>query len=145
MLRTPLGHLISPFPAAGAAANSFRIACISPQDHPATSGQTAIRPVAKATGINKNIGWHTFRHTFGTLLKVNGEDVKPVHELLRHASSRITIDVHTSCKCDQEGSTEKVANMMVPNLGEVKEEKASSKWGVDSLLHPYRTQILMSL
>ena len=34
-----------------------------------------IRPVAKATGINKNIGWHTFRHSFGTLLKANGEDV----------------------------------------------------------------------
>ena len=36
-----------------------------------------IRPVTKANGINKNIGWHTFRHSFGTLLKANGEDVKP--------------------------------------------------------------------
>jgi integrase len=27
-----------------------------------------IRPVARANGINKNIGWHTFRHSFGTLL-----------------------------------------------------------------------------
>jgi len=35
-----------------------------------------IRPVARANGINKRIGWHTFRHTFGTLLKANGEDVK---------------------------------------------------------------------
>ena len=42
-----------------------------------------IRPVAKANGINKNIGWHTFRHSFGTLLKANGEDVKTVQELLR--------------------------------------------------------------
>jgi hypothetical protein len=24
-----------------------------------------IRPVARANGINKRIGWHTFRHTFG--------------------------------------------------------------------------------
>jgi site-specific recombinase XerD len=37
-----------------------------------------IRPVVKANGINKNIGWHTFRHSFGTLLKANGEDVKTV-------------------------------------------------------------------
>ena len=36
-----------------------------------------IRPVAKAHGINKNIGWHTFRHSFGTLLKANGEMSKP--------------------------------------------------------------------
>ena len=28
--------------------------------------------------INKNIGWHTFRHSFRTLLKANGEDVKTV-------------------------------------------------------------------
>ena len=31
-----------------------------------------IRPVAKANGINKDIGWHTFRHSFGTLLRANG-------------------------------------------------------------------------
>ena len=34
-------------------------------------------------GIHKNIGWHTFRHSFGTLLEANGEDVKTVQELLR--------------------------------------------------------------
>ncbi len=52
-----------------------------------------IRPVAKANGIHKRIGWHTFRHTFGTLLKANGEDVTSVQELLRHANSRITLEV----------------------------------------------------
>jgi site-specific recombinase XerD len=41
-----------------------------------------IKPVAKASGIHKKIGWHTFRHSFGTLLKANGEDVKTVQELL---------------------------------------------------------------
>ena len=41
-----------------------------------------IKPVARANGIYKNMGWHTFRHTFGTLLKANGEDVKTVQELL---------------------------------------------------------------
>lgn len=54
-----------------------------------------IKPVARANGIYKNIGWHTFRHTFGTLLKANGEDVKTVQELLRHANSRITLEVYT--------------------------------------------------
>jgi site-specific recombinase XerD len=41
-----------------------------------------VKPVALKAGINKNIGWHTFRHSFGTLLKANGEDVKTVQELL---------------------------------------------------------------
>jgi hypothetical protein len=27
-----------------------------------------IRLVAREAGIHKNIGWHTFRHAFGTLL-----------------------------------------------------------------------------
>jgi integrase len=49
-----------------------------------------VKPAAQKAGINKNIGWHTFRHSFGTLLKANGEDVKTVQELLRNANSRIT-------------------------------------------------------
>ena len=43
----------------------------------------------------KHIGWHTFRHSFATLLTANGEDVKVVQESLRHANSRITLDVYT--------------------------------------------------
>jgi hypothetical protein len=39
----------------------------------------------------------------------------------------------------------KVVKMMVLNLGEMKDEKTLSKWAVDTLLHPYRTQISMSL
>jgi site-specific recombinase XerD len=49
-----------------------------------------IRPAAKRAKIMKHISWHTFRRTFSTLLKANGEDIKTVQELLRHANSRIT-------------------------------------------------------
>jgi len=35
-----------------------------------------IQPAARIVGINKKMSWHTFRHTFSTLLKGNGEDVK---------------------------------------------------------------------
>ena len=85
-----------------------------------------IRPVAKANGINKNIGWHTFRHSFGTLLKANGEDVKTVQELLRHANSRITLDVYTQAlSTNKRAAQSKVVKMMVPNLGEMEDEKHS--------------------
>ncbi len=78
-----------------------------------------IRPVARANGINKQIGWHTFRHTFGTLLKANGEDVKTVQELLRHANSRITLEVYTQAVTSHKRAAQsKVVRMMVPNLGE---------------------------
>jgi integrase len=54
--------------------------------------QYHIQPAAKRLGITKRIGWHTFRRTYTTLLYANGEDVKVVQELLRHGSSRITMD-----------------------------------------------------
>lgn len=57
-----------------------------------------IRPAALRAGINKRIGWHTFRHSFATLLKANGEDVKVVQESLRHANSRITLDTYTQAE-----------------------------------------------
>jgi integrase len=77
-----------------------------------------IRPIAKANGIHKRIGWHTFRHTFGTLLKANGEDVKTVQELLRHANSRITLDVYTQAvNSHKRAAQSRVVKMMVPDLG----------------------------
>jgi integrase len=80
-----------------------------------------VKPVALKAGINKNIGWHTFRHSFGTLLKANGEDVKTVQELLRHANSRITLDVYTQAvNSHKRAAQSKVVEMMVPNLGETR-------------------------
>ncbi|HEV7550358.1 MAG TPA: tyrosine-type recombinase/integrase [Candidatus Angelobacter sp.] len=54
-----------------------------------------IQPKTLELGITKRVSWHTFRHTFSTLLKVNGKDVKVVQELLRHASSKMTLDTYS--------------------------------------------------
>jgi hypothetical protein len=54
-----------------------------------------IKPAAKRVGITGKVGWHTFRDTYSTLLRANGEDGKVVQELLRHANSKITMDVYT--------------------------------------------------
>jgi integrase len=51
--------------------------------------------MARSAGIVKHIGCQTFCHSFATLLKANGKDVKVVQESLRHATSRITLDVYT--------------------------------------------------
>jgi integrase len=53
--------------------------------------QKRIRPAALRAGITKHIGWHTLRHSFGTLLKANGEDVATVQALMRHASASTTL------------------------------------------------------
>ena len=54
-----------------------------------------IRPTALKLGITKRIGWHTFRHSYSTLLKANGADIQVMQELLRHASTRVTLDTYT--------------------------------------------------
>jgi integrase len=54
-----------------------------------------IQPAARRAGINKKIGWHTFRQTFSTLIKSLGVDAKVVQELLRHASFKTTMDGYT--------------------------------------------------
>lgn len=44
--------------------------------------------------MTKQVSFHTFRHTFGTLLNANGENPKVVQELLRHTSLKVTTDVY---------------------------------------------------
>ena len=63
--------------------------------------QKVIRPAALRAGIRKTIGWHTFRHTYSTLLIANGENVKVVQELMRHANSRCTLEIYTQARTEQ--------------------------------------------
>ena len=57
-----------------------------------------IQAGALRAGIKKRIGWHTFRHTYSTTLIANGENVKVVQELMRHAHSRCTVEVYTQAR-----------------------------------------------
>jgi integrase len=65
----------------------------------AVLGQAILRkyigPLAQELGIEKRIGWHTFRHTYSTLLRSVGTEFKVMQELLRHSSLRSTLDVYT--------------------------------------------------
>ena len=54
-----------------------------------------IQPVAEKLGVQKRIGWHTFRHTYCTLLRSLGVEFKVMQELMRHSSLRSTLDVYT--------------------------------------------------
>jgi integrase len=63
---------------------------------PDTLLKKIIRPALKLAGIEgKAIGWHSFRHSLATNLRAAGVDLKTAQELLRHANSRITLDVYT--------------------------------------------------
>src|ERR1700730_8309477 len=74
-----------------------------------------IQPAARRQGIEKKMSWHTFRHTFSSILKSNGEDVKVVQELLRHSTSRITLDTYTQALSPHKRAAQsKVVGMIRP-------------------------------
>jgi integrase len=53
-----------------------------------------ILPAVRAAKIEKHVSWHVFRHSYASLLKGNGEDIKVVQESLRHANFQITADTY---------------------------------------------------
>jgi integrase len=76
-----------------------------------------IQPMAQKLGIQKRIGWHTFRRTYSSLLKNNGEDVKVVQELLRHSSTKMTLDVYAQALTQNKRAAQrKVVAMIRENL-----------------------------
>lgn len=54
-----------------------------------------IAPASRRIQLQKRVGWHTFRHTYSTMLKQVGADIKVMQELLRHSSVRCTLDTYT--------------------------------------------------
>ena len=70
--------------------------------------------MAERAGIGK-IGWHTFRHTYSTMLRSLGVDVKVQQELLRHADIQTTLNTYTQAvsEAKREGNS-KVVRMVLP-------------------------------
>jgi hypothetical protein len=76
-----------------------------------------IKPAAKQIGLTKRIGWHTFRHTFGTILNANGENPKVIQELLRHATLKVTMDTYVQAMSDEKRKAQsKVVKMLLPGI-----------------------------
>jgi integrase len=71
-------------------------------------------PAAEKAGIGR-IGWHTFRHTYSTLLHAYGTDMKVQQELLRHSDIRTTMNIytHTVSPALREANS-KVVRMVLP-------------------------------
>jgi integron integrase len=53
--------------------------------------QKAVKQGVQASGIQKRIGCHTFRHCFATHLLENGYDIRTVQELLGHKDVKTTM------------------------------------------------------
>jgi integrase len=66
-----------------------------------------LKPALEAAEIPGKVGWHTLRHTFGTLMKANGEDIKTIQELLPFELQSDRRHVHTSRHSDEARSANK--------------------------------------
>jgi integrase len=76
-----------------------------------------IKRAAEKIGLKKRIGWHTFRHTFGTILNANGENPKVIQELLRHATLKVTMDTYVQAVSDEKRNAQsKVVKMLLPGI-----------------------------
>lgn len=72
-----------------------------------------VRPALKAAEITGKVGWHTFRHSYATILKSHEEDVKTVQELMRHANSSVTLNLYAQAVTDIKRSAQsKVARLV---------------------------------
>ena len=78
--------------------------------------EKSIRPALARIGVvGKQIGWHSFRHSLATNLRSLGVDIRVAQELMRHSSSRTTLDIYTRAvdKQKREASL-KVVELMLP-------------------------------
>jgi integrase len=76
-----------------------------------------IKRAADKIGLRKRIGWHTFRHTFGTILNANGENPKVIQELMRHANLKVTMDTYVQAVTDEKREAQnKLVKMILPGI-----------------------------
>jgi integrase len=68
-----------------------------------------IRPALEQMGVKKRIGWHSFRHGLSQFLRQRGIDVKIAQELLRHANSRITLDIYQQTVTEERRAAQTLA------------------------------------
>ena len=59
-----------------------------------------IKPAALRAGLGK-IDWHTFRHSYSTLLRGLGTDIQVQQELLRHSTVQSTMNVYAQAISEQ--------------------------------------------
>ena len=82
---------------------------------------------AATVGVT-TVSYHTFRHTFGTLLNANGANPKVVQELLRHASLKVTTDVYMQAVGPQKREAQSNLVRLVRKASDSEVKSSSAKW-----------------
>jgi integrase len=72
-----------------------------------------IRPTFEALGIS-GVGWHTFRHTVGTLLAEMGEHQLTIRDYLRHSNLSVTNKYLQAASGTRRKAQEKLVEAILP-------------------------------
>jgi integrase len=81
--------------------------------------QKVIQPAAREAGIQKHLGWHTFRRTTATWLLANGASVKTAQDLLRHANPTMTLGTYAQAiDKDKRGAQAQLTAMLGLDSGD---------------------------
>jgi integrase len=87
--------------------------------HAAPIQQDYFRPAGHAVGLKGELGWHTFRHSYRSMLDASGAPIGVQQKLMRHAQVSTTMNVYGSAY--MEGKREahsKVVQMVLPRTNE---------------------------
>jgi len=72
-----------------------------------------IKPGAIKAGLTSTVGWHTFRHTYSSMLRQLGVDLRVQQELLRHADVRTTMNIYTQAVSEKKRAAHSSVARMV--------------------------------
>jgi integrase len=69
-----------------------------------------LRPAMVRAGVTgKVIGWHSFRHGLAEACRQKGVDLKVTQELMRHANSRITLEIYQQAVSQEKREAQNLA------------------------------------
>lgn len=83
--------------------------------HPWSAQRRWLLRAGEKVGAGR-LGWHSFRHTYSTLLNEYGTDIKVQQELLRHADIRTTMNIYTrAVPARLREANSKVVRLLLPS------------------------------
>lgn len=92
---------------------------------PNSAMEKHIRPAGIRAKIGKRLGWHVFRHTYGTLLKADGADVATVQSLMRHANVSVTMDRYVQAVTPAKRAAQRgIVGLLSPDVPTPEEQNA---------------------
>jgi integrase len=89
---------------------------------PSPIGKDYIRAAGRKAKLEKDIGWHTFRHAYRSFLDDAGAPVGVQQKLMRHAQVSTTMNTYGNAQMPfKRSANTKVVQTVLPSKGRLEE------------------------